>query len=150
MQRRPRYVVPVQNAQVFGHDADSLALPPDAAIFLPCLRSVDKRVKLRKTCEGGWDPPVSEAGWRKNRSAQTLSFEAAGNAGLCHSDFGPGDFGPAGPKSPENTAGISVRGTIITRDIGPGPDILVRVADLLGELRFCNGSILSLWPSTAL
>ena len=48
----------------------------------------------------------------------------------CHSDFGPGDFGPAGPKSPENTAGISVRGTIITRDIGPGPDILVRVADL--------------------
>ena len=49
---------------------------------------------------------------------------------VCHSDFGPGDFGPAGPKSPENTAGISVRGTIITRDIGPGPDILVRVADL--------------------
>ena len=37
---------------------------------------------------------------------------------FCHSDFGPGDFGPAGPKSPENTAGISVRGTIITRDIG--------------------------------
>ena len=66
--------------------------------------------------------------------------------------FGPGDFGPAGPKSPENTAGISVRGTIITRDIGPGPDILVRVADLrLGSpLRFCAGSILSLWPSTAL
>ena len=49
---------------------------------------------------------------------------------VCHSDFGPGNFGPAGPKSPENTAGISVRGTIITRDIGPGPDILVRVADL--------------------
>ena len=46
----------------------------------------------------------------------------------CHSDFGPGDFCPAGPKSPENTAGISVRGTIITRDIGPGPDILVGVA----------------------
>ena len=70
----------------------------------------------------------------------------------CHSDFGPGDFGPAGPKSPENTAGISVRGTIITRDIGPGPDILVRVADLrLGSpLRFCAGSTLSLWPSTAL
>ena len=40
--------------------------------------------------------------------------------GVCHSDFGPGDFGPAGTKSPENTAGISVRGTIITRDIGPG------------------------------
>ena len=74
-------MVPVQNAQVFGHDADSLALPPDAAIFLPCLRSVDKRVKLRKTCEGGWDPPVSEAGWRKNRSAQTLSFEAAETLG---------------------------------------------------------------------
>ena len=55
--------------------------PPDAAIFLPCLRSVDKRVKLRKTCEGGWDPPVSEAGWRKNRSAQTLSFEAAETLG---------------------------------------------------------------------
>ena len=74
------------------------------------------------------------------------------NMGTCHSDFGPGDFGPAGPKSPENMAGISVRGTIITRDIGPGPDILVRVADLrLGSpLRFCNGSILSLWPSTAL
>ena len=35
------------------------------------------RVKLRKTCEGGWDPPVSEVGWRKNRSAQTLSFQAA-------------------------------------------------------------------------
>ena len=70
----------------------------------------------------------------------------------CHSDFGPGDFGPAGPKSPENTAGISVRGTIITRDIGPGPDILVRVANLrLGSpLRFCAGSILSLCPSTAL
>ena len=49
---------------------------------------------------------------------------------VCHSDFGPGDFGPAGPKSPENTAGISVRGTINTRDIGPGSDILVRVADL--------------------
>ena len=75
------YVVPVQNAQVFGHDADSLALPPDAAIFLPCLRSVDKRVKLRKTCKGGWDPPVSEAGWRKNRSAQTLSFEAVETLG---------------------------------------------------------------------
>ena len=74
------------------------------------------------------------------------------DAGACHSNFGPGDFGPAGPKSPENTAGISVRGTIITRDIGPGPDILVRVADLrLGSpLRFCAGSILSLWPSTAL
>ena len=48
---------------------------------LYCLRSVDKRVKLRKTCEGGWDPPVSEAGWRKNRSAQTLSFEAAETLG---------------------------------------------------------------------
>ena len=74
-------MVPVQNAQVFGHDADSLALPPDAAIFLPCLRSVDKRVKLCKTCEGGWGPPVNEAGWRKNRSAQTLSFEAAETLG---------------------------------------------------------------------
>ena len=63
----------------------------------------------------------------------------------CHSDFGPGDFGPAGPKSPENTAGISVRGTIITRDIGPGPDILVRVADLrLGSYASaCSGSIYS-------
>ena len=63
------------------HDADSLALPPDAAIFLACLRSIDKRLKLRKTYEGGWDPPVSEAGWRKNRSAQTLSFEAAETLG---------------------------------------------------------------------
>ena len=26
---------------------------------------IDKRVKLRKTCEGGWDPPVIEGGWRK-------------------------------------------------------------------------------------
>ena len=48
----------------------------------------------------------------------------------CHRDFGPGDFGPAGPKSPEITAGILVRETKITRDIGPAPDILVRVADL--------------------
>ena len=57
----------------------------------------------------------------------SASPRAAACKELCHSDFGPGDFGPAGPKSPENTAGISVRGTIITRDIGPGPDILVRV-----------------------
>ena len=45
----------------------------------------------------------------------------------CHRDFGPGDFGPAGPKSPEFTTGILTK---ITRDIGPAPDILVRVADL--------------------
>ena len=33
----------------------------------------------------------------------------ASSGRICHSDFGPGDFGPAEPKSPENTAGISVR-----------------------------------------
>ena len=52
----------------------------------------------------------------------------------CHRDFGPGDFGLAGPKSPEITAGSLVRETKITRDIGPAPDILVRVADL----RLCS------------
>ena len=33
------------------------------------------------TCKGRWDPSVSEAGWRKNRSAQTLDFQAAETLG---------------------------------------------------------------------
>ena len=60
-------------------------------------------------------------------------FSFQKKAAYCHSDFGPGDFGPAGPKSPESTAGISVRGTIITRDIGPGPGILAGSRFTLGE-----------------
>ena len=70
--------------------------------------------------------PTNLGAWHASRTGMQTTHEQNTELRIlcycvrsCHSNFGPGDFGPAGPKSPENTAGISVRGTIITRDIGP-------------------------------
>ena len=44
----------------------------------------------------------------------------------CHRNFGPGKFGPGGPKSPILFRRHFGLRTKITSDFGPTPDILVR------------------------
>ena len=78
-------MVPVLNdvaAQVFGCGADTLTLPPDATIYLPCLRNVDKLVKLRNDLSAKEDrinQQVKQAGERIR--LQTLGFQSAETLG---------------------------------------------------------------------